>query len=106
MQPTLNSPAFKILSLLFGFFSLILAGAVLAYTNYTIESHSWQEEGSIRMLIMGLSLAAVFILYAVLSFKAFRESNIKNILVIYAFQACLFFGLTVLVCLAVYFSIM
>ncbi len=97
--------AFKKFSILALISAINIAIATLFYTFNTIESHSWAEEGSARILVCGLSFAFIFIIYAILAFKAIRNPSTHTLLIVYGFQSILFFLIMILMALAVFFSI-
>lgn len=92
---------FKKWSLIMGLATLGIAGLVVFGTYMNVIHNSWQEQGTARAILVGSSLAVIFIIYTALCFLAFRAPSIKNTSTIYGVQSVLFFVLMVLAWLAI-----
>jgi len=89
--------AFKKWSLIMGIAALGISGLVVFATYMDVSHNSWQRQGTVRAILVGSSLAIMFLVYAALCFRAFRMPSMINIGIIYGIQSVLFFVLMVLV---------
>jgi hypothetical protein len=94
---------FKKLSLLMGIASIGIACLVILGTYMDVSENSWQEQGTARATLMGLSIVVIFMIYGFLCFRSFKAPTVKNISIIYGVQSVVFLILMVLAWVAVFF---
>lgn len=85
-----------------GFASLGISGLVLFITYMNVSHNSWQEQGTARAMLVGASLAAIFLIYTALCFRAAKVPSIKNTSIIYGVQSVLFLILMLLAWIAIF----
>ena len=92
----MNLSVFKKLSLIMCIASIGIACLVIFGTCLSVNHNFWQEQGTIRAVLIGGAITIIFMIYSTLCFRSFKAPTIKNISIIYGVQSVLFFTLMLL----------